>query len=282
MILVNIPFFAGPIFLHGNSDFQTYAQYFQHLAICFACTDEFPVTGSDDERAMSNAMDLAFPGRKHLTCTRHLRTNTKNYLSDKIGLKSSDRNKILDAIFGPAGMVNADDSVSFEVRQDRTEQLLDSIAPTFKRYFTTRIVPILIQNKSAADSNNLINASTQWTNNNCKSFNHVLKQTVDWKPQSLPSLVEKLHTVIIGQYNDIERAIIGRGNFTLHPAYANFAVHQSKWITLDEQRRKRHMQRFLKKIREVNVRVSNSTDGKRWENMTRSLTKSNSRFSPFP
>ena len=53
-----------------------------------------------------------------------------------------------------------------------------------------------------------------WTNNNCESINHVLKLAVDWKKQDLPTLIEStINDLIEAQTIEVERAIIGRGNY---------------------------------------------------------------------
>ncbi|GFO08151.1 hypothetical protein PoB_003465600 [Plakobranchus ocellatus] len=54
------PSFFGAFFLHGNSDFRVFTQFFQHIALEFADSPN-PVLGSDEEKAMRNAMAFAFP-----------------------------------------------------------------------------------------------------------------------------------------------------------------------------------------------------------------------------
>ena len=50
--------------------------------------------------------------------------------------------------------------------------------------------------------------NTRWTNNSSESANHKLKIAVDWKHQSLLSLIEHLSNVVQSQYEELERAII--------------------------------------------------------------------------
>ena len=52
-----------------------------------------------------------------------------------------------------------------------------------------------------------LNAKTSglWTNNNAKSINNV----INWKPQSLTALIEKLFSVVKLQYLDGRRALYG-------------------------------------------------------------------------
>ncbi|GFO00709.1 hypothetical protein PoB_002721400 [Plakobranchus ocellatus] len=73
--------FFGAFFLHGNSDFRVFTQFFQHIALEFADSPT-PVLDSDEEKALA----FAFPDAGNLTCNRHLRGNCVNYLTDKIGV----------------------------------------------------------------------------------------------------------------------------------------------------------------------------------------------------
>ncbi|GFO13812.1 hypothetical protein PoB_004031700 [Plakobranchus ocellatus] len=73
------PGFFGAFFLHGNSDFRVFAQFFHHSVLEFADSPN-PVFGSDEEKAMRNAMAFAFPDAGILTCNRHLRATVLNIL----------------------------------------------------------------------------------------------------------------------------------------------------------------------------------------------------------
>jgi hypothetical protein len=39
-----------------------------------------------------------------------------------------------------------------------------------------------------------------WINNNSKSVNHIFKRAIDWKPQTTPDLVNKLHNCMRNQF----------------------------------------------------------------------------------
>ena len=50
------PIFAGPMFLHGNSNTSTFFLFFQHLAGLLQGTSSHPVIGSDEEKAIKVAV----------------------------------------------------------------------------------------------------------------------------------------------------------------------------------------------------------------------------------
>ena len=89
------PLFVGPMYLHRHSDYESYRHFFDHLSMELEGSPSRPVTGSDEERAMCNAMETAFPGGGRLSCTRHLQGNAQDYLKDKVGVCDTDRSAII-------------------------------------------------------------------------------------------------------------------------------------------------------------------------------------------
>jgi len=139
------PIFAGLMFLHGNSDYNTYTFFFQHLASKLQECSSQPVTWSDQEKAMCKAMDYAFPSAAHLTCTRHMRRITCG-----IPLVSeADRARVIDTIFGKNGLVEADESVLFDCWLQLVREACRKFAPAFEHHFDECIVPVLHANLTA-------------------------------------------------------------------------------------------------------------------------------------
>jgi len=68
-----------------------------------------------------------------------------------------------------------------------------------------------------------------WMNNSCESMNHVLKQCVQWRPNKLPDLIEKLQNVVDAQYVDADRALLGYGDFVLRPEYVRHRRTLQDW-----------------------------------------------------
>ena len=56
------PIFLGPLYIHDNSDFQSYSNFFNHLRTRLTDVDTTNlVVGSDEELALVNAITSAFP-----------------------------------------------------------------------------------------------------------------------------------------------------------------------------------------------------------------------------
>ena len=118
------PIFLGPIMLHGQSTFDEYQSFFAESAGRLAPADLAKMTlGSDDEKAVRNALDSAFPQSTKVLCTRHLKNNTNDYLREKVGIRSGQRQEIVKSIFSQDGLCGADDSIVFEDRNQKCQDL---------------------------------------------------------------------------------------------------------------------------------------------------------------
>jgi hypothetical protein len=58
------PIFLGPIFIHDNSDFESYSNFFNHLRVKLISTDTSNlVIGCDEEYALVSSIQI-FPGSR--------------------------------------------------------------------------------------------------------------------------------------------------------------------------------------------------------------------------
>ena len=80
------PVFLGPVFLHRNSDSETFFLFFHHLAGVLCQEPSPPTLDSDEEAAMVHAMKKAFQQSLRFSCNRHLQNNSIAFLTDKVGL----------------------------------------------------------------------------------------------------------------------------------------------------------------------------------------------------
>lgn len=103
--------------------------------------------------------------------------------------------------------------------------------------------------------------SARRLDNNAESMNHVLKMAIDWKPQSIPGLVDSLRDVIKGHYIDAERAFIGRENYRLSSKLSKFQTSPAVWANKSEQQRELWWGRFMKAALPVTDTPSTSADG---------------------
>ena len=129
------PLFAGPFYLHGNSDFLSYNSFFSHPAGKLRGAPSHPIFGTDNEKEMKQVMQAAFPDSGLPSCTRHLKQNVDAYLKDTIGVCRKDRSSIINSIFRPSDITSADEDVTFDHALKKTEELIHIFAPSFNIYF---------------------------------------------------------------------------------------------------------------------------------------------------
>lgn len=63
----------SPLYVHDNSDFETYSTFFNHMRTKLMDTDTTNlVIGSDEELALVNAIVKDFKDSNHILCKQHL------------------------------------------------------------------------------------------------------------------------------------------------------------------------------------------------------------------
>ena len=72
--------------------------------------DKKLVFGSDEEQALTKAIESVFPSSTRTLCTKHLKDNVMAYMQNEAGVPQRDRHKTTNAIFGDDGLSGADDS----------------------------------------------------------------------------------------------------------------------------------------------------------------------------
>ena len=109
--------------LHGDEQFRTYSLIFNFISDALSSDvmntklrqlDEI-VTGSDEEKAMVNALQRAFLKSQHLFCMLHCKDNVRFHLT-KVGVATEQRERVLQLLFGTDGCVFAGDEITLQSR----------------------------------------------------------------------------------------------------------------------------------------------------------------------
>ncbi|MDY6930033.1 MAG: hypothetical protein SWN10_23530, partial [Pseudomonadota bacterium] len=255
------PIFLGPMFIHGSSTKAEYSVFFDFLRTALnnpKPPPSPPMTGTDDEAALKDAIAQSWPTGCQMYCHRHLYRNCSDYLHHKVGMSDEAKKPLLAAIFGDMGVTAATSRTVFDERLAHAKVLASRSA--FGPYFEKRITEMLLHNFIVSQRADFpSSAGARWTNNNCESANHVLKVAIDWKPQPLYDLVQRLYGLVQSQYDDVERAIVNTGDFRLDPAYERFRCHRDNWRGLTEQQTSKHLSKFFT-VPKTRARTVISTD----------------------
>lgn len=163
---------------------------------------------------------------------------------------------------GQNGHSNTFDDIVFDHKIQETTTLIYQYAPTFTDYFENRVVPMLKENKSA-HKKYPSNVQPNWTNNACESLNAVIKRHLDWRPQTMTELADKLYELVLGQFTKLKRALVGQGDFRLNGQFIKCQVPVLAWCQKTTPQRETLFQRFLTKPCLTNARLTFSTDNQR-------------------
>lgn len=235
------------MFVHGSSTKAEYSVFFDFLRTALNTPQpppSAPITGTDDETALKDAVAQAWPTGYQVFCHRHLYRNCSDYLQHKVGMSDKAKNTLLSAIFGESGVTSASSKTVFDERLAQAKLLASQSA--FGPYFDNRIADMLLHNFTVSQRPDFPStANSRWTNNNAESINHVLKVAIDWKAQPLYDLVQTLYDLVLDQYDEVERAVINTGDYKLDPAYSEFFCHRDKWRNMTEKQTERHLKKFF-------------------------------------
>ena len=238
----NAPVFLGPVLIHDSSTFEAYCLFLQHLQLKMLGADFTKlVIGTDDETALVNAIQHVFPASTHVLCTRHLKENVSRKLKDD-ALSRKDQTAILQKIFDKGGILDADDPVCFEEKCDALVAFCDGTPCKFSQYFNGRLRGLLKKKVNEPMRRDLIHED--WTNNNCESINHVLKQLIDWRAKSLTVLVKTVQEHVVGQFGELRSAMVGSGNYRLADNFTHFFVSKTEWVEKSVEQRNRLYRKF--------------------------------------
>ena len=102
--------------------------------------------GSDQERAINNAIDVVFGTNKRRLCTLHLKKNILHYMrvhtnfynsffQDKEGVAINERNSIIEQIFGNDGILKSKGDYDFETKLSSLKLQISNYKNLFK-YFS--------------------------------------------------------------------------------------------------------------------------------------------------
>lgn len=74
--------------------------------------------------------------------------------------------------------------------------------------------------------------------NMSESINHVIKQEVDWKESKLPVLIDHLKTVVDQHVNELQKAVIARGEWKFISPYKHLQIPQAIWFSKNSRGKK--------------------------------------------
>ena len=236
----DFPLFLGPILLHSKSDYETYANFFNHISMCLGNHKKL-VFGTDDEKALHKAATSAFPNARHVLCTKHLKENLTDYLKDQVGADKNIRQKVVQRVFS---LLQAKNEVEFDSMSEKLIQDYNNDLPKLVTYLNQRFLPLLKEKVWKV----IPYVSNDWTNNNCESVNHILKCKTSWQLKKLPDLICIIYDLVSSHYKDVQKAFVSLGPYSLTSSFKQFGCTLNKYTSMSEYEQAQYMNTFMQYI----------------------------------
>lgn len=80
--------------------------------------------------------------------------------------------------------------------------------------------------------------------NDVESANRIIKRKTNYKATEWPEFCKLAKELIEEQENEIEKAIIGVGEYKFDDNYAHLAIPLSKWSSMSQLQRKKHVDKI--------------------------------------
>ena len=246
------PMFLGPIFLHWDGKTETYCKFFSHISAKVERNfdpdlklNEKTIIGSDDEKALLKAIEICFPNARRYLCTKHLEDNVLRYLQDEVEMDAQTRQQAMRDIFGQKGIAAANSSFDFELRCHEFER--NVAYEGFQNYFSKQLKSRLknFVSKPRISTENKSISDKLWTNNDAESMNNIINLNINWTPQKLPALIQKLEGMVALQYAGVRASLHGNGNYFLAEDYTHFMHPHHVWVEKTDEEKDEMYRKFL-------------------------------------
>lgn len=252
------PVFIGPMFVHVKKDFPAYHFFTSALIGLQPSLVDLRAFGTDGEAALVNAFSVSFPKACHLRCFLHFKGNIEQKLKE-LKVPSDVARKFVEDIMGKPshfilGLVDANDPAHLDELLNKLEGVWNereepfNSPPVFFSWFN-KYERDVIANSMTRETRikaGLGNPPRPYYTNEVESKNNILKQHVHYKSSELPTFVDSMKELLIAQQKEIEKSIVGQGEYRIRSEYKMYAVDQTKWYTFSEAQRHKCVEKFMK------------------------------------
>ena len=233
------PIMVGPTLIHSSKDQSNFGVLFNEVVKRKpSLATNLKVYGTDGEQAITNAASEAFPFAVHLRCANHLKDNITDHLR-KMLLPDAVVKDVLRDIFGTCsekGLIHAtarefDAKLSvLENHWEILEKQHDITSPKIFKWFRLHVAPIIRDNMNTELLQSLGLGGERYTQNNSESVNAIIKRYVNFQKQDLLQFVNDLEECVQEQQNEVDKAILGLGRWSLADNYSSVRVSPDNWF----------------------------------------------------
>ena len=247
---VNVP---GPALFHVRQDETQFLFFCNTLLEANYQFEKVRFVGGDRDKGQKGFLK-PLKGATYLPCKKHIEDNMKTKMQS-LQLDGSERSMILEDVFGSTippkrGLVDCSTTEEFEITLADVSRKWDQ---RFTLYFIQCIADD-IQRGMAPGIRRELGLKDDFFYNNaaeCHNFRYKLKVEEDKaatavagfpkKSCSWVEAIESYRRMVQECRNNIQRAFIGEGPFTLAPDWKSLEFPAAEWMSKTPEERRRHM-----------------------------------------
>jgi len=270
------PLMLGPLLVHYRKEYRSYT--LSTLCALNRKLKAVKAVGTDGEKNLVDAALNNFHQAAHIRCFRHLEKNVEMHLQEQ-HFPASDIKEYVHDIFGwhetngtyHEGLVDCCDSIAFDEALISLKEKWDKIElsafnnckshkPQFHEWFVQwksedfRSCTL----RSLREDLGLGSPPKAFYTNNSESINALLKECTGYKKQQWATFNDKMKEAVKQQQREVEKAIIGYGEYKLLPQYSSLSVTVEKWFHLTTEQRQRFINKFNSATVNQSFKSSNS------------------------
>ena len=244
----------GPMLVHRRKQFSSYHFLASTLVSLRPGLSKLCAFGTDGEEALYQAFSVQFASATHVRCFLHFRDNYCKAKLQELHVSTDIVHYVLQDIFGCVvkGRKGLVDSVSSNEFHEVLEGQWDSCAHGFYGWF------VKYKAKSIEDSMirpvrvlaGLGDPPEPYYTNDIESINRVVKRKTKYKTCEWPDFCKLAHELVKEQDCEVEKAVIGIGEFKFRDTSKHLQIGLSKWSSMSVVQRGRH----LNKVRAAEIR----------------------------
>ena len=155
---------------------------------------------------------------------------------------------------GREGLVDAENVAELMSRLQSFKSKWEAMAPGFYDWFLEYKVSDLEMSmlRSVQRASGLGDPPEPFYTNDVESMNRVIKQKTNYKMSEWPDFCCLAKQLIDEQKNEIEKAVIGVGEYRFDEHFKHLQIPLSKWFSMSQGEQRKH----LNKIHEVSLQES--------------------------
>lgn len=147
---------------------------------------------------------------------------------------------------GKAGLVDACDVNDLHCKLQSLKSVWESYAPGFFQWFVKNKLLALESSmlKSIRRASGLGNPPDAFYTNDVESINRVIKRKTDYKTTEWPDFCKLARELLDEQEGEIEKAVLGIGEYKFSDGYEHLEIPVSKWSSMSQLQRQKHLRRI--------------------------------------